>query len=55
VLQSQSVHISKVPRGTLLGEMHEWYSDFRVSVNEMSVKVGKAKEGLNFLDFLGFG
>jgi len=35
--------------------MHEWNSDFGISKNELSVKVGKTKERLNIFDFLGFG
>src|SRR5882672_3189100 len=35
--------------------MHEWNGDFGISINEMTVKVGKAEERLNILDFLGFG
>src|SRR5882672_6069716 len=34
--------------------MHEWNGDFGISINEMTVKVGKAEERLNILDFLGF-
>src|SRR5882672_25923 len=46
--------IGKVPRGTLVGKTCEWNGDFRISVNEMMVKVGEAEERLNVLDFLGF-
>src|SRR5882672_1980025 len=46
--------IRKVPRGTLAGKTREWNGDFRMSVNEMMVKVGEAKERLNVLDFSGF-
>jgi len=45
--------IGKVPSGTLLGEVCEWYSDFGVSINEMLVEVGKAEEGLNVFDISG--
>ena len=37
-----------------MGKAHKWYGDFGVSINEMMVEVGKAEEGLNVLDFLGF-
>jgi len=47
--------IVKVPGCTLVGEAHEWNSDFRISINEMMVKVGKTKEGLDILDFWGSG
>src|SRR5882672_1635292 len=46
--------MGKVPRGTLAGKMRERNSDFGISVNEMTVKVGEPEEGLNVLDFSGF-
>ena len=46
--------IRKVPRGTLVGKTHEWNSDFGISINETTVKVGEAEERLNILDFSGF-
>src|SRR5882724_542577 len=46
--------ISKVPYGTLAGKMHEWNSDFGISKNESSVKIGETKERLNIFDFSGF-
>src|SRR5882672_7875515 len=46
--------IRKVPRGTLAGKTRERNSDFRISVNETTVKVGETEEGLNVLDFSGF-
>ena len=36
-------------------KMHKWNSDFGISMNEMMVKVGKAEERLNILDFLWYG
>ena len=51
--ESRSALISEVPNCTLLGKAHERYGDFRVSVNEASVEVGKTKEKLNVLDLLG--
>jgi len=47
--------IREVPRGTLAGKTCKWNSDFRVPIDETMVEVGKAKERLNVLDFLGFG
>src|SRR5882672_9321573 len=47
--------IGKVAGGTLVGKMHKWNCDFGISINEMTVKVGKTEEGLNVLDFLRFG
>src|SRR5467141_1183935 len=47
--------IGKVPGGTLTGKTCKWNSDFGISVNEMMVEVGKTEEGLNILDFPGFG
>jgi len=44
--------IGEIPGGTLAGKMHKWDCDFRISINEMMVEVGKAEEGLNILDFL---
>ena len=32
----------------------EWYSDFGVSINEVSVEVGKTQEILNVFDLPGF-
>src|SRR5882672_2415771 len=46
--------IGKFPGGTLVGNMHKWNCDFGISVNEMMVKVGETKEGLNVLEVLGF-
>jgi len=46
--------IGKVPNSTLLGEACEWNSDFGVSINEVSVEVGKTKERLNVFDLPGF-
>ena len=47
--------IGKVPCGTLVGKTCKQNGDFGISVNEMTVKVGKTEEGLNILDFPGFG
>src|SRR5467141_3198581 len=47
--------IIKVPRGTLVVKTRKRNSDFRISINEMMVEVGKTEEGLNILDFPGFG
>src|SRR5882672_10756707 len=46
--------IGKVPWGTLVGKTCEWNGDFRISINETTVKVGETEEGLNVLDFSGF-
>src|SRR5882724_1362660 len=46
--------IRKVPGGTLAGKTCKWNGDFGISINETMVKVGKNKEGLDVLDFLGF-
>src|SRR5882724_5775581 len=46
--------IGKVPGGTLAGKTCKWNSDFRISINEMMVEIGKTEEGLDVLDFLGF-
>src|SRR5882672_3766055 len=46
--------IGKVPRGTLAGKTREWNGDFVISINEMTIEVGKTEEGLNVLDFSGF-
>ena len=43
--------IGEMPGGTLVGKMSKWNCDFRISVNEGMVEVGKAKERLNILDF----
>jgi len=43
--------IGEMPGGTLVGKMHKWKCDFGISVNEMTVEVGKAEERLNILDF----
>src|SRR5882672_1526048 len=47
--------IRKVPGGTLAGKMHKQNSDFRISINEMTIEVGETEEGLNVLDFPVFG
>src|SRR5882724_10554190 len=46
--------IGEVPRGTLVGKMCKWNSDFRVSKNEMTIEVGKSEERLDVFDFPGF-
>src|SRR5882724_10607905 len=43
--------IREMPRGTLAGKTREWDCDFGISIDEMTVEIGKAKEGLNVLDF----
>ena len=43
--------IGEVPNGTLVGKMHKQNCDFKISVNEATVEVGKAEEGLDILDF----
>src|SRR5882724_5674539 len=43
--------IGEMPGGTLAGKTHEWNCDFGVSINETTVEIGKAEEGLNVLDF----
>src|SRR6266481_7918883 len=45
--------ISKVPSSTLAGESHEQNCDLGVFMNEMTVKIGKYKEGLNVFDLPG--
>jgi len=42
-------------KGYLVGKMHMWNGDFRISMNEMTVKVGEAEERLNILDFPWYG
>ena len=34
-----------------MGKMHKWNCDFGISINETTVEIGKAEEGLNVLDF----
>src|SRR5882724_11567748 len=46
--------IREMPGGTLVGKMRERDCDFGISINEMTVEIGKAKEGLNVLDFLWY-
>ena len=47
--------IGEMPRGTLVGKTCKLNCDFGISVNEVTVEVGKAEERLNILDFLGYG
>src|SRR5882724_13446413 len=42
--------IGEMPRGTLAGKMHERDCDFRISVDETTVEIGKAEERLNILN-----
>jgi len=44
-------HSLEKSRGTLAGKTCEQDCDFRISVNETTVEIGKAEEGLNVLDF----
>src|SRR5882724_8487012 len=46
--------IGEMPGGTLVGKMHKWNCDFRISINEAMVEVCKAEERLNILDFLWY-
>src|SRR5882724_1235398 len=46
--------IGEVPRGTLVGKMCKQNSDFKVSENETTIKVGESQERLDVFDFLGF-
>jgi len=39
--KSRMALIGKVPEGTLVGKMCKWNGDFRISINEMMVEVGK--------------
>jgi len=43
--------IGEMPGGTLAGKTCERDCDFGISVNETTVEIGKAEEGLNVLDF----
>src|SRR5882724_5798075 len=43
--------IREMPGGTLVGKTCKWNCDFGISVNEMTVEIGKAEERLNILDF----
>ena len=38
-----------------LGKVKERTGDIRVGANEVAIEVTKAKEGLEFLEFLGLG
>jgi len=44
VLKGGMALIREMPGGTLAGKMHKWNCDFRISINEAMVEVGKAKE-----------
>ena len=52
--ESQSALIGEVPNCTLSGKAHEGYGDFRVSINETSVEVGKTEEQLNVFNLSRF-
>src|SRR5882724_10741062 len=43
--------IREMPGGTLAGNTCERDCDFGISINEMTVEIGTAEEGLNVLDF----
>jgi len=47
--------IGEIPGGTLAGRHVSRTVIFRISVNETTVEIGKAEEGLNVLDFRGTG
>ena len=46
--------IGEVPRNSFSGEVGERDHNIQVVLDEPAVKIGKAKEGLNVLDFLRF-
>ena len=47
--------VGEVPRNYFSGEVGERDHSVRVALDEPAVKIGKAKEGLNVLDFPWFG
>ena len=47
--------IIEVPKDTLSGEPHERDCDLRIFINEVTVEIRKPEEGLDVLDFTGFG
>ena len=52
--KSRSALIGEVPNCTLSGKACEGYGDFRVSVNEMLVEVGKTEKQLNVFNLSRF-
>jgi len=46
--------IGEMPGSNLVGKTCKWNCDFGISINEVMVEVGKAKERLNILDFLWY-
>src|SRR5882724_842733 len=43
--------IGEMPGGTLAGKTCEWDCNFGISINETTIEIGKAEEGLYVLDF----
>ncbi|KIO10076.1 hypothetical protein M404DRAFT_130604, partial [Pisolithus tinctorius Marx 270] len=50
--ESRVALLGKVPRSTLLHEVHEWNDDVRVVINESSEEICKTKERLDVLHLL---
>src|SRR5882724_4353649 len=48
--KSRMALIGEMPWGTLAGKTHERDCDFGISIDETTVEIGKAEEGLDVLD-----
>ena len=47
--------VGEVPQSSFPGEAGQWDDDVGVVVDESSVEIGEAEEGLDVLDFARFG
>jgi hypothetical protein len=54
-LESSSTLVIEIPDGLLLSKSRQRNNNVGVIENITPVKISKAKEGLNILDFSGFG
>ena len=55
LIECVSALLGEIPGEAFAREPSEWDSDGRISINKSSVKVHKAKEGLDVADFARFG
>ena len=53
--ESRAALFGEVPSSSFTSEVGEWNGGFRVFWNEMLIEIGKAQEGLDVFNLLGFG
>jgi hypothetical protein len=54
-LEHNPAFLSELPQNSFPSKAHKRNGDTGVIVNETTVEIGEAEEGLNIFDFLGLG